>query len=142
MTSTTDMDSGKRARGLKMIATLGGKRLAATYESRIAAGGLDGALAAMAVDFAFADAWARPGLALRDRSLVVISMMIALRQTGEMKSHFQLGMKNGLTPEELGEVVIQATPYIGLAAMHAAYDVLKQVLQERGLQPPSNSQGG
>jgi len=137
MTSTTDMDSGKRARGLKMIEALGGKRLAAAYETRIAAGGLDGALAAMAVDFAFADAWARPGLALRERSLVVISMMIALRQTNEIKSHFQLGMKNGLTPEELGEVVIQATPYIGLAAMHAAYDVLKQVLQERGLQTPT-----
>jgi len=141
MTSTIDMDSGKRARGLKTIEALGGKRLAATYESRIAAGGLDGALAAMAVDFAFADAWARPGLGLRERSLVVISMMIALRQTNEIRSHFQLGLKNGLTPEELGEVVIQATPYIGLAAMHAAYDVLKQVLQERGLQAPPSTPG-
>jgi len=95
----------------------------------------------VAVDFAFADAWARPGLALRDRSLVIISMMIALRQTAELRSHFALGLKNGLTAEELGEVLIQATPYIGLAAMHGAYDVLKQVLQERAGQAPSTAPG-
>jgi 4-carboxymuconolactone decarboxylase len=139
--ASMDMDSGKRARGLETLRTLGGKRLAASYEDRIAAGGLDGALAAMAVDFAFADAWARPGLALRDRSLVIISMMIALRQTAELRSHFALGLKNGLTAEELGEVLIQATPYIGLAAMHGAYDVLKQVLQERAGQAPSTAPG-
>lgn len=133
--SLTEMDSGKRARGLKTVESLAGKRLAASYEDRIAAGGLDGALAALAVDFAFGDAWARPGLALRDKSLVIISMMIALRQPNELKSHFQLGLKNGLTPEELGEILIQATPYIGLAAMHSAYDVLKVVLKDAGQEP-------
>lgn len=131
----TDMDGGKRERGLETVAAMGGKRLAATYRERIDAGGLDGALAAMAVDFAFADAWARPGLAWRDKSLVIISMMIALRQPNELKSHLQLGLKNGLTPEELGEILVQATPYIGLAAMHSAYDVLKVVLQEAGPNP-------
>ena len=68
-------------------------------------------------------------------------MMIALRQTAELRSHFQLGLRNGLTAEELGEVLIQATPYIGLAAMHGAYDVLKQVLQERALQAPPTAPG-
>jgi len=125
-----DMDSGKRQRGLETLQTMGGRRMVAGYEERIAAGGVDGALAAMAVDFAFADAWARPGLAMRDKSLVIISVMIALRQPRELKSHFQLGLKNGLTPEELGEAVIQATPYVGFPAMHVAYDVLKEVLKE------------
>lgn len=122
----------REARGLATIEKVAGKRLRAAYETRMAAGGLDGDLARLAVAFPFAEAWSRPGLALRDRSLVVISMMIALRQMAELKAHFHLGLRNGLTPEELGEVLIQVLPYAGFPAMNGAYEVLKQVLAERG----------
>lgn len=135
--TSQDTDRSKLERGLATIEKLVGKRYRAAYEARIDAGGLDADLASLAVEFAFSDAWARPGLGLRERSLVVISLMIAMRQTAELKSHFHLGLKNGLTPEELGEVLIQVVPYIGLAPMHHAYDTLKEVLAERNQAAPS-----
>ncbi len=137
---TQDKNPERTARGLATVEKLTGKRLRAAYEARIAAGGIDGDLARLAVEFAFAEPWSRPGLELRERSLVVISMMIALRQTQELKAHLHMGISNGLTPAELGEVLIQVTPYVGFPAMNGAYAVLKDVLSERGLELPAGQE--
>src|SRR5580692_7590970 len=70
-------------------------------------------IAAYALDHVFADIWTRPGLDRRSRSLVSMSVMIAMRQPHEFAIHMGAGLNNGLTLKEIEEVLIQALPYVG-----------------------------
>ena len=68
----------------------------------------------------FGKLWTRDGLSKRDRSLVTLGMLIALRAGDELTSHFQIGRNNGLTDDELAEVIYHATGYGGCPAANAA----------------------
>jgi 4-carboxymuconolactone decarboxylase len=57
--------------------------------------------------------WERPGLAKRDRSIAIIAMIIALGTATQMGVHLQYGMDNGLTKEEIGEIIILMAQYCG-----------------------------
>ncbi len=80
--------------------------------------------------------WTREGLAKRDRSLLNIGMLVALRATGELRGHVRGGLRNGLTREEIVEAVIQTAGYCGapaaLSAMKVVQEVLVEELGERG----------
>lgn len=86
-------------------------------------------------DFAFGAIWPRPGLSLRDRSLVTLGILIALRANDELEYHFPMALRNGLTYEELEEVVYHASVYAGFPAAHAALVKGRQILDES---PPSD----
>jgi len=72
------------------------------------------------VENVFGRLWSRPGLSRRDRSLVTLGILMALRADDELESHFRIARRNGLTEEELAEVVYHATGYAGFPAANTA----------------------
>ena len=74
--------------------------------------------------------WTRDGLEKRDRSLLNIGMLVALRATGELRGHVRGGLRNGLTREEITEAVIHTAGYCGAPAALAAMKVVQEVLVE------------
>jgi 4-carboxymuconolactone decarboxylase len=89
-------------------------------------------LSRLAFENAFVQLWTRPALSLRDRSLVTISMLVAQGSEKELALHVASGLRNGLTPEEIEEVVYQATAYASFPRASQAAGVVGRVLaQER-----------
>lgn len=79
-------------------------------------------------EFVWGGVWTREGLERRDRSLVTISILIALGQHTELATHIRTGLRNGLTRKEISETVVHATAYVGCPAGIAAMRVVQQVL--------------
>ena len=84
----------------------------------------------LTVEGLFADCWARPGLARRDRSLMTLSITIALRHWEEFALHVRAAKNNGLTDEEIGEVIQHAAIYAGVPAANHAFKVAAPILEE------------
>lgn len=72
------------------------------------------------VENIFGRLWTREGLSRRDRSLVTLGILIALRADEELKNHFRIGRTNGLTDDELAEVIYHASGYAGFPAANSA----------------------
>ncbi|WP_099025791.1 carboxymuconolactone decarboxylase family protein [Mycolicibacterium palauense] len=68
----------------------------------------------------FGTLWTREGLSRRDRSLVTLGILMALRAEDELESHFRIAKQNGLTEQELAEVVYHASGYAGFPAANTA----------------------
>ncbi len=83
-----------------------------------------------AAEFAYETVWSRPGLDMKTRSAAVIGMLMALRQTEELKVHIGIALKNGLTVSELEEVLYLSVPYAGFPAANSAKQAMKQALRE------------
>jgi 4-carboxymuconolactone decarboxylase len=83
-------------------------------------------------DVLFRDLWLRPDLAPRDRSLVTVSALIALGQTAQLTGHLNLGIDNGLTRAEIGEVITHVAFYAGWPRAFSALPVAKEVFEKRG----------
>src|SRR5271170_6280203 len=98
-------------------------------------------IAAYAVHQVFADIWTRPGLDRRSRSLVSMSVMIAMRQPHEFAIHMGAGLNNGLTLKEIEELLIQALPYVGYPAIATALAPAAVVIKEHGLDVDENYAG-
>lgn len=79
---------------------------------------------------AWGDVWARPGLDLRTRSAITLAILTALRAEGEIAMHVRAAIRNGLTPEEIAEVLLQAAVYAGVPAANAAFAIAEQALAE------------
>ncbi|MEU5842055.1 carboxymuconolactone decarboxylase family protein [Rhodococcus sp. NPDC047139] len=79
-------------------------------------------------EFVWGGVWTREGLERRDRSLVTISLLIALGQHTELATHIRTGLRNGLTRKEISETVVHATAYVGCPAGIAAMRVVQEVL--------------
>ncbi len=77
---------------------------------------------------AFGMIWARPGLALRDRSLVTVAQLAALGRTEELKAHLAGALNVGITKEELVEVLMQTSIYAGVPAANDALKAAAEVL--------------
>lgn len=72
--------------------------------------------------------WTREGLSRRDRSLLNIGMLVALRANEELRGHVRGALTNGLTREEITEAIIQASGYCGAPAALSAMKVAQEVL--------------
>ena len=79
---------------------------------------------------AWGDLWQRPGLARRDRSLMTLSITIALRHWEEFALHVRAAKNNGLSDEEIGEVIQHAAIYAGVPAANHAFKVAAPILEE------------
>jgi 4-carboxymuconolactone decarboxylase len=91
----------------------------------------------LAIDQAFGEIWTRPGLSRRERSLISMAVMIALRQPHEFSIHMKMGLTNGLKLDEVEETLIQTLPYVGFPAVATALRAAGEVIKERGLDDPS-----
>lgn len=89
----------------------------------------------LTLDHVFGVLWNRPGLDRRSRSLVTLGILIALRASEEMRFHFRIALQNGVTPEELEEVVYHSTAYAGYPAAVNAMTVGREVVPMPGDTP-------
>lgn len=77
---------------------------------------------------AFGMLWSRPGLAIRDRSLVTVAQLAALGRTNELRAHLAGALNVGISREELIEVLMQTAVYAGVPAANDALQVAADVL--------------
>lgn len=80
--------------------------------------------------YAWGEIWTRPGLSRRERSLVVLSMLLALGREAELRLHVRAARNNGLTREEIKELFLQAAIYCGVPAANSAFALAQQVFAE------------
>ena len=78
-------------------------------------------------------AWGRPGLEKKTRSMLNLAMLTALNRPAEIKLHVKGALNNGVTPEEIKEILLHATVYCGIPAGLDAFKVANQVLEEEGM---------
>lgn len=88
-------------------------------------------LAELTDDVLFGDVWERQGLSKRDRSLATVSALIALNRVDQLRSHLALGRQNGLSREEIAEVITHLAFYAGWPSAVSAASVAKEVLQPK-----------
>ena len=87
--------------------------------------GVAGELGDMSLEHVFGALWTRPGLDRRSRSLVTLGALIALRATEELRYHFPIALRNGVTREEIDEVIYHLAGYAGYPAAATARDVAR-----------------
>jgi 4-carboxymuconolactone decarboxylase len=80
--------------------------------------------------YAWGDVWNRPGLDRRQRSMITLAALTAVRAEGELELHVRAALRNGLTPEEIREVLLHTAVYAGVPAANAAFAVAQRVLEE------------
>jgi len=73
--------------------------------------------------YAWGEIWSRPGLSRHTRSLLTIAMLVALNRPEELRLHLRAAANNGVTREEIKEVLLQAAIYCGLPAANAAFQL-------------------
>ena len=78
---------------------------------------------------AWGNVWQRPGLDLKTRSLITVAMLAALGKQTELKGHVRGALNNGVTPEELREVMLHATVYCGFPSAIDAFRTVTEVVQ-------------
>ena len=80
--------------------------------------------------YAWGEIWARPGLDRRTRSAITIMALVALNREGELAIHLRAALRNGLTREEIKEVLLQSAIYCGVPAANGAFAVFREVMAE------------
>lgn len=81
--------------------------------------------------YAWGEIWTRPGLARHTRSLITIAMLIALNREAELRMHLKAAVNNGVTREEIKEVLMQSALYCGLPAANSAFHLAAEVFAEQ-----------
>jgi 4-carboxymuconolactone decarboxylase len=80
--------------------------------------------------YAWGEIWARPGLDRRTRSAVTLTALTARGHFDELAMHIRAARRNGMTTDEIGEVLLQCAVYCGVPAANQAFHVLQRVLAE------------
>jgi 4-carboxymuconolactone decarboxylase len=80
--------------------------------------------------YAWGEIWARPGLDRKTRSCITLTALTALNHHEELALHVRAALRNGLTPDEIKEVLLQCAIYCGVPAANRAFAVAQQVLDE------------
>src|SRR5256885_2449948 len=80
--------------------------------------------------YAWGEVWARPGLDRRTRSCVTVALLTALRSHEELALHIRAALRNGVTPDELQEVLLHTAVYAGVPAANSAFALAQEILAE------------
>ena len=83
--------------------------------------------------YAWGEIWSRPGLDRRTRSCITLTALVALNHHHELAMHVRAALRNGLTPDEIKEVLLQSAVYCGVPAANRAFAIAQEVLNEEGL---------
>jgi len=86
---------------------------------------------------AWGDIWTRPGLTRHTRSLITIAMLIGMNRAEELKLHLRAAANNGVTREEIKEVLMQSAIYCGIPAANATFHLAESVWDELGVESRS-----
>lgn len=95
-------------------------------------GGLAPALAGYTEDILFGEVWERPGLSKRDRSLITVATLVALYRTNELPHHLKRALDNGVTQDELIELITHLAFYAGWPTANTAVTIARGVFEENG----------
>jgi 4-carboxymuconolactone decarboxylase len=87
--------------------------------------------------YAWGGVWTRPGLDRRSRSMITLAALTSLGRENEIELHVRAALRNGLTPEEIGEVLIHTAVYAGVPAANAAFAIAQRVIDEAVPRPPA-----
>ena len=82
--------------------------------------------------YAWGEVWSRPGLSRGERSMITLTALVVLRQEEELAMHLRAALRNGLTPDQIGEVLLHTAVYAGVPAANRALAIAREVLAERG----------
>ena len=85
---------------------------------------------------AWGDVWSRPGLSRHTRSLLTLAMLVALNRGDEFRMHVRAATNNGVTRDEIKEVLLQCAIYCGIPAANSAFHIAAEVLGEPGTGDP------
>jgi len=80
----------------------------------------------------FGEVWKRPGLSPRDRSLITVASLIALYRTNEMPFHLKKALENGISRDELIEVITHLAFYSGWPTANTALSIAQRIFEEAG----------
>jgi 4-carboxymuconolactone decarboxylase len=80
----------------------------------------------------FGEVWERPGLSKRDRSLITVATLVALYRTNELPFHLKRALDNGVTKDELIELITHLAFYAGWPTANTAVSVARKVFAEAG----------
>jgi 3-oxoadipate enol-lactonase/4-carboxymuconolactone decarboxylase len=80
--------------------------------------------------YAWGEIWARPGLDRRTRSCITLTALVALGRFDELAMHIRGARRNGLTDDEIGEVLLHSAVYCGVPAANSAFGVFRRILAE------------
>ena len=78
-------------------------------------------------EYVWGAVWARPGLQPRDRSMITISLLTALNRPQELRTHIRAALTNGVTREEISEILLHANVYCGAPAAVDAFRAMRDV---------------
>jgi 4-carboxymuconolactone decarboxylase len=81
--------------------------------------------------YAWGEVWSRPGLTRSERSIVTLTALAALGREHELAMHVKAALRNGLTAEQIGEVLLQVAVYAGVPAANRAFAIAQRVLEEQ-----------
>ena len=79
--------------------------------------------------YAWGEIWSRPGIDHRTRSCITLTALVALGREHELEMHVRAALRNGLTPDEIGEVLLQCAVYCGVPAANGAFAIAQRVLE-------------
>jgi len=82
--------------------------------------------------YAWGEIWSRPGLSRAERSMITLTALAVLRQKQELATHVRAALRNGLSPEQIQEVLLQVAVYAGVPAANRAFAVAQAVLAAEG----------
>ena len=80
--------------------------------------------------YAWGEIWTRPGLDRRTRSAITLTALVARGQFDELEMHIRAALRNGLSTDEIKEVLLQSAIYCGVPAANSAFAVAQRVLEE------------
>lgn len=123
MTDDERLETGKRIRAEVAGAEWSERALAGTTP-------LDAPFQELALRYCWGDVWARPGLDRRSRSIANVAMLVALGKPAELKVHLRGALTNGVTWDEIREVLLQACIYCGVPAAGEAFRAAREVFVE------------
>lgn len=85
--------------------------------------------------FAWGEVWSRPGMPRHTRSLVTIAVLLALGRQDELRMHLRACFNNGVTKDDLKELILHCALYAGLPAANAAMHLAEEVFADLGICP-------
>ena len=80
--------------------------------------------------YAWGEVWTRPGLDRRTRSAITITALVALGHENELAMHVRAALRNGLTPDEIKEILLHSAIYCGVPAANSAFAIARKVIEE------------
>jgi 4-carboxymuconolactone decarboxylase len=87
--------------------------------------------------YAWGEIWSRPGLPRQTRSLITLAMLVALNRGDEFRLHLRAAIRNGVSRDEIKEVLLQSAIYCGVPAANTAFHLATEVFREIDSQPQS-----